>query len=144
MLVDIQFPVYNTGFCRPRMTRNSALSFKGKYQYPHEIHKLRCFSKKEDWKMLFSLSTIKKFHTEIVFVVWPRNLSWEVRKVFTLNHAKLKSTLTKSSVIFWKQPWFQGNSWISTLKSTLISKTQFLRIFRSTLISRQLEFFLGE
>ena len=32
--------------------------------------------------MVFPLSTIKKFHLEIVFVVWLRDLSWEVKIVF--------------------------------------------------------------
>ena len=32
--------------------------------------------------MVFPLSTIKKFHAEIVFVAWPRDLSWEVKIVF--------------------------------------------------------------
>ena len=30
--------------------------------------------------MLFPLSTIKKFHAEIIFVAWLRDLSWEVQK----------------------------------------------------------------
>ena len=32
--------------------------------------------------MVVPLSTIKKFHVEIVFVVWLRDLSWEVKIVF--------------------------------------------------------------
>ena len=31
-----------------------------------------------------SLSTIEKFHAEIVFVTWLRNLSWEVKIVYLL------------------------------------------------------------
>ena len=32
--------------------------------------------------MFFPLSTIKKFHVEIVFVAWLRDLSWEVKIVY--------------------------------------------------------------
>ena len=32
--------------------------------------------------MVFPLTTIKKFHVEIVFVAWLRDLSWEVKIVF--------------------------------------------------------------
>ena len=32
--------------------------------------------------MFFPLSTIKKFHAEIVFVAWLRDLSWEVKVVY--------------------------------------------------------------
>ena len=34
--------------------------------------------------MFFPLSTIKKFHVEIVFVAWLRDLSWEVKIVYLL------------------------------------------------------------
>ena len=38
---------------RPRVTGNSAPSFKTKYQYPLEIHKLRCFPENETGKCCF-------------------------------------------------------------------------------------------
>ena len=127
---------------RPRVTGNSAPSFERKYQQPQGIHKLRYFFRKWDWKMLFSLSTIMKFRTEIIFVVWPPDLSGEVRKSFYLKSCKveinldfeeqfwhiLKTTLRSSQP--WNQPW--------------LLKRQFLHIFKSTLISRQLEFFSDE
>ena len=36
--------------------------------------------------MFFPLSTIKKFHTEIVFVAWLRDLPWEVKVVYLFFH----------------------------------------------------------
>ena len=46
--------------------------------------------------MYFPLSTIKKFHVEIVFVAWLRDLSWEVKIVFLF----FKKTPPESSLSF--------------------------------------------
>ena len=66
------------------------------------------------------------------------NLDFKATHEFYLD---FKSTLIKknSSSAFWKQPWFQGNSWILPQKSRLILtfKEQFWRILKTTWISRQ-------
>ena len=71
-----------------------ALSFEKKYQKPHKIHYLRHVSRKEDWKMFFPLSTIKKFHAEVVFVAWLR----DCLSVFSRRH--LKKVLKSSVILF--------------------------------------------
>ena len=47
--------------------------------------------------MFFPLSTIKKFHVEIVFVAWLRDLSWEAKIAYLFF---FKKTLLESSLSF--------------------------------------------
>ena len=50
--------------------------------------------------MFFPLSTIKKFHVEIVFVAWLRDLSWEVKIVFLFLRRHFQKVLYPSLILF--------------------------------------------
>ena len=54
------------------------------------------FPENKTGKYFFPLSTIKKFHAEIVFVAWQRDLSWEVKIVGLF---LLESTSTKFLIL---------------------------------------------
>ena len=50
-----------------------------------QVYKLRYFSRKWAWKVfLLPFTTIKKSYAEMVFVAWPRALSWEEQKIIDL------------------------------------------------------------
>ena len=56
--------------------------------------------------MFFPLSTIKKFHVEIVFVAWLRDLSWEVKIFFFFQEdtsGKFLILLLSYLPVFWLQ-----------------------------------------
>ena len=64
------------------MTGNSApFIWKEISNSPINSFTAPCFQKIR-LKMFFPLSTTKKFHTEIVFVAWLRDLSWEIKIVY--------------------------------------------------------------
>ena len=50
--------------------------------------------------MFFPLSTIKKFHVEIVFVAWLRDLSWEVKIFFFFSRRHFWKVLNPSVILF--------------------------------------------
>ena len=49
--------------------------------------------------MVFPLSTVKKFHVEIVFVAWLRDLSWEVKLFFFFLRRHLQKVLYPSLIL---------------------------------------------
>ena len=57
--------------------------------------------------MLFPISTIEKFHAEIVFVAWLRDVSWEVKIVYLFfqgnTSRKFLNLLLFYLPVFWPQ-----------------------------------------
>ena len=60
-----------------------------------------------DWKMFFPISTIKKFHVEVVYVAWLRDLSLEVKLVYLFfqedTSRKFLILLLSYFPVFWLQ-----------------------------------------
>ena len=86
MLVDAQVPVCNNfGFSRPRMMGNSAPPhLKVNINSAITFINYAMFPENKMGTCFFPLSTIKKFHAEIVFEAWQGNLSGEVKIVYLL------------------------------------------------------------
>ena len=82
MLVDVQVHACNSFVLLDRGWReNRPPHLKGNITNPIKFINCAIFSENKTGKCFFPLSTIKNFHTEIVFVVWLRDLSWEVKIV---------------------------------------------------------------
>ena len=86
MLVDAQVPVCNNfGFSSPRMMGSSApRHLKGNINSAIKFINCAMFPENKTGTCFFPLSTIKKFHAEIVFEAWLGNLSGEVKIVYLL------------------------------------------------------------
>ena len=60
--------------------------------------------------MFFPLSTIKKFHAEIVFVAWLRDLSWEIKIVYLFLQEKTSTKFLIFLLLYFPDFWLQISS----------------------------------
>ena len=61
-------------------------------------------------EMFFPLSTIKKFHAEIVFVAWLRDLSWEIKIVYLFLQEKTSTKFLIFLLLYFPDFWLQISS----------------------------------
>ena len=60
--------------------------------------------------MFFPLSTIKKFHAEIVFVAWLPDLSWEIKIVYLFLQEKTSTKFLIFLLLYFPVFWLQISS----------------------------------
>ena len=97
-LLTFKFPCVMTSAFPNRGWRETLPpSFERKYQLPIKFINCATFPENKTGSV-FPTSTIKKFHSEIVFVAWLRDLSWcDDRFSRTLNWTSVETTwLTKT------------------------------------------------
>ena len=92
------------------MTGNSApFIWKEISNSPINSFTAPCFQKIR-LKMFFPLSTTKKFHAEIVFVAWLRDLSWEIKIVYLFLQEKTSTKFLIFLLLYFPVFWLQISS----------------------------------